>query len=155
MGWGWGGLFGGGEIYLEPFAPPLQGPVSTGVGDRLGSPLGVAGFFAWHAWGSPNRTPMLWMHGVWQPALLCSVGVLWAPARVPTVAGLGQYWGGGPPGKPIGCCWIFAWHAWSLANCTSLLGSIFWAAAALPPPQPQLGLLGPGRLTSFSPGTPI
>ena len=81
--------------------------------------------------------------------------VHWAPARVLTVAGLGQCWGGGPPGMPAGCCWIFAWHAWSLANCTSLLGSIFWAAAALPPPQPQLGLLGPGRLTSPSPGTPI
>ena len=20
----------------------------------------------------------------------------------------GQYWGGGPPGKPLGCCWLFA-----------------------------------------------
>ena len=19
----------------------------------------------------------------------------------------GQYWGGGPPGKPLGCCWLF------------------------------------------------
>ena len=25
-----------------------------------------------------------------------------------TVAGPGQYWGGGPPGKPFGCCWLFA-----------------------------------------------
>ena len=24
-----------------------------------------------------------------------------------TVAGPGQYWGGGPPGKPFGCCWLF------------------------------------------------
>ena len=24
-----------------------------------------------------------------------------------TVAGPGQYWGGGPPGKPLGCCWLF------------------------------------------------
>ena len=23
-----------------------------------------------------------------------------------TVAGPGQYWGGGPPGKPFGCCWL-------------------------------------------------
>ena len=21
---------------------------------------------------------------------------------------LGQYWGGVPPGKPLGCCWLFA-----------------------------------------------
>ena len=21
----------------------------------------------------------------------------------------GQYWGGGPPGKSLGCCWLFSW----------------------------------------------
>ena len=52
-----------------------------------------------------------------------------------TVAGAGQYWGGGPPGKPFGCCWLFclarmglakshshALDARSLATCASLLG---------------------------------
>ena len=52
-----------------------------------------------------------------------------------TVAGVGQYWGGGPPGKPFGCCWLFclarmglakshshALDARSLATCASLLG---------------------------------
>ena len=28
-----------------------------------------------------------------------------------TVAGPGQYWGGGPPGKPFGCCWLFEFAA--------------------------------------------
>ena len=23
----------------------------------------------------------------------------------------GQYWGGGPPGKPLGCCWLFGVYA--------------------------------------------
>ena len=26
----------------------MQGPASTGVGDRLGSPSGAAGFYNWH-----------------------------------------------------------------------------------------------------------
>jgi hypothetical protein len=31
-----------------------------------------------------------------------------------TVAGPGQYWGGGPPGKPFGCCWLFMFYGWSV-----------------------------------------
>jgi hypothetical protein len=34
----------------------LQGPVSTGVGDRLGSPLGVAGFYAFLHWFVPDAS---------------------------------------------------------------------------------------------------
>jgi hypothetical protein len=30
-----------------------------------------------------------------------------------TVAGPGQYWGGGPPGKPFGCCWLFCFSGFS------------------------------------------
>ena len=26
----------------------------------------------------------------------------------------GQYWGGGPPGKPLGCCWLFVCASSSL-----------------------------------------
>ena len=30
-----------------------------------------------------------------------------------TVAGPGQYWGGGPPGKPFGCCQLFAFRGFA------------------------------------------
>ena len=31
------------------------------------------------------------------------------PIRTRKLSGIrpGQYWGGGPPGKPFGCCWLF------------------------------------------------
>ena len=31
------------------------------------------------------------------------------PIRTRQLIGIrpGQYWGGGPPGKPFGCCWLF------------------------------------------------
>ena len=53
-----------------------------------------------------------------------------------TVAGPGQYWGGGPPGKPFGCCWLFMYavdkiilcHAWPSTHAPQAPSSVhMWA----------------------------
>ena len=32
----------------------------------------------------------------------------------------GQYWGGGPPGKPLGCCWLFSFVVCVSGSCCRL-----------------------------------
>ncbi len=39
-------------------------------------------------------------------------------------AGPGQYRGGGPPGKPLGCCWLFYSAASSWFNLPGAVGSV-------------------------------
>ena len=50
----------------------------------------------------------------------------------------GQYWGGGPPGKPLGCCWLF----WSIVffdflsfqnGCSNMLSTLLIPHAGVQP----------------------
>ena len=41
----------------------------------------------------------------------------------------GQYWGGGPPGKPLGCCWLFVFsllaHVAKFRECGIMVAFIY------------------------------
>jgi hypothetical protein len=43
-----------------------------------------------------------------------------------TVAGPGQYWGGGPPGKSFGCCWLFSRRLCSFCVCERLTEVLYF-----------------------------
>ena len=144
------------RISSELRSYPLQGPVSTGVGDRLGSHLGAASFFEMLTQATlrlrsggdterrrfeekKNNKKIVLKTRKWKLILYYIILYLYPPIsqRVPqpllqyqnlcayvhiasghtatntpdlfrtpklTVAGPGQYWGGGPPGKSFGCC---------------------------------------------------
>ena len=53
------------------------------------------------------------------------------PIRTRKLSGArpGQYWGGGPPGKPLGCCWLIVTHLRRLLLLSGLCIFFRWFGA--------------------------
>ena len=63
-----------------------------------------------------SRTRLSWMHTRSADGHTASNAPdLFRPPKL-SGAGPGQYWGGGPPGKPLGCCQLFALRSCSSAR---------------------------------------
>ena len=97
-----------------------RGVLSTTVGDRVGRRSVAAGFFIPHV-GARFLKKNIFNVGIFVRfwVLAFRSAIVFASGhtatntpdlfRTPklTVAGPGQYWGGGPPGKSFGCCQLF------------------------------------------------
>ena len=83
------------------------------MGDRLGSPSGAVGFFVLRLQVSSSTFLPGCFGVVFGLAVVFANGHTSSntpdPIRTRKLSGErpGQYWGGGPPGKPLGCCWLF------------------------------------------------